>query len=115
MTQEHPSLEVVVDDADPDELRMVLVGELDMVTCKLLREAFEHAESTGRMHVLLDLSGLTFIDSTGLSAVYEAHKLFEEAGTLVIAPAPTAVQRVIDVSGLTEVLRFSESDLAGPG
>jgi anti-anti-sigma factor len=57
--------------------------------------------------VVLDLSRLSFIDSTGVHAVTELHKRAEQQrARVVIVPGPRAVQRIFELVGLTEVLPF---------
>lgn len=54
----------------PADVALVLSGELDISTEGLLREAFERVEPTVDQ-LLLDLSGLRFIDASGLGTIAE--------------------------------------------
>ena len=50
---------------------------------------------------MLDLPGVTFIDSSGLRVLVEAHQLRIERGTRLVLRAPSApVQRLLEISGL---------------
>jgi anti-sigma B factor antagonist len=68
-----------------------------------IRAAFErHPEC-----VVLDLSGLRFIDSSGVHVVIELRKRSMLQNTrLVIVPGPRAVQRLFELCQLTNVLPF---------
>ena len=87
---------------------MPLEGELDFGTAfdaeLRLEEAMRRAE-----RLVIDLGPLTFIDSTGLGVIVEAHQRARREGvTLEILPGPRQVQQVFEVSGLLDALPFSE-------
>jgi anti-anti-sigma factor len=57
--------------------------------------------------VVLDLSQLTFIDSSAIHVILELQKRCAQQNVrLVIAPGPRAVQRPFEVLGLTRALPF---------
>ena len=57
--------------------------------------------------VVLDLSSVSFIDSTGLHATIELHQRCAHCNIrLVIIPGPPAVQRPFEICQLTEILPF---------
>ena len=83
-----------------------LQGELDFAAAfdveLRLEEAIREADS-----VVVDLTGLRFIDSTGLRAILEARRLAQTAGVeLRIVPGPPEIQRVFEVTGLLDELPF---------
>lgn len=88
---------------------LALRGELDLATVPSLRDHLLEAVRT-HQSVVLDLAGLTFLDSTGLGLLVSAVKrLSARNGTLVVAaPSPT-VRRVLEVSGLEAYLRIEAS------
>ena len=62
----------------------------------------------GAKSFTLDLSRLTFIDSTGIRAVLAARGLCAACGCeFMLIPGPTPVQRVFEVSGLIDHLPFN--------
>lgn len=82
-------------------------GELDLATVTELREQLTALREAGFREVVVDLRGLTFLDSTGLRLlVAEARALGACAGRLLLVPGPPAVQRVFAVTGLDAVLDF---------
>ncbi len=91
----------------PDEIAGVAPrGEFDMDASEPLAEALTAALRSPSRGTLLDLSGLTFADSTLLAvllATVEDHR--EEARPLVIAgPFASSVWRVFTVTGVVEHL-----------
>lgn len=79
--------------------RLRLRGELDAATAVELRERV--AAST-TPEVQLDLSEVTFMDSSGLAAVLEGHRVLAESDRrLVLLGRSEVVQRVMDLAGVT--------------
>jgi anti-sigma B factor antagonist len=84
---------------------MVLSGELDVSTAPLLRHRM--AEVTGELEteLVLDISGLTFIDSTGLSLLVSEHKKLKAQGAELVVRSPTRMAiRLFELSGLDPIL-----------
>ena len=79
-------------------------GELDVATVLTLRAIVEE-KSPGRL--VLDLRGLSFIDSSGLHLLVALHQRAQSDGfqLALVAPAPP-VDRAIQVSGLGKTLPF---------
>jgi anti-sigma B factor antagonist len=87
---------------------LALIGELDMAGIDALEGAVQEAHDEGAARVAFDLRELTFIDSTGLRALVSVHDLCRERGCEVaLIPGPRAVQRVFELTGLTDVLPFA--------
>ncbi|MCW3040687.1 MAG: anti-sigma factor antagonist [Solirubrobacterales bacterium] len=92
-----------------DSLRITATGELDLVTAPLLARALREAAVEADRAILLDLTGVTFMDSSGLAAVLEAvQRSRESAGTLRISPGNGAVVRVLELAGLLDGLPLVE-------
>ncbi|MBW3615398.1 MAG: STAS domain-containing protein, partial [Actinobacteria bacterium] len=85
--------------------RLAVFGEVDAASAPELEAWLSQAASAGCAEVVLDLSGLEFIDSSGLSVLVSAHKQLRDAGAqLVIASPPPPARRIFDISGLDRVL-----------
>lgn len=93
----------------PDAVAVLhAVGELDLAAAPTLNDRIDEAVADGRTRILIDLSGVTFCDSTGLSAFVRGHHLTAGAGGwLRVAGARGTVDRVLRISGLDTLL---ESD-----
>ena len=89
---------------------VVVGGELDIDSADELRAVLGGPEAQAPM-VILDLRQLRFMDSSGLSIVVEAHKRAKAGGSrfVVATGGATAVQRLLDLSGLRETLAIAES------
>lgn len=93
----------------PDRERVVveLRGELDMAAIPQFREQCDELLGAGFRHVVLDLRGLAFVDSTGLNLLIELYAGARRDGwELSLIPGSDAVHRVFVVSGTVEYLPF---------
>jgi anti-sigma B factor antagonist len=89
-------------DADGPESAPVLhvSGELDLSCVEAARAAFDQSVTDAAERVELDLAGLDFLDSSGLSLFIELARRLPV--TIVAASEP--VRRIIGVTGLGETL-----------
>jgi anti-sigma B factor antagonist len=86
-----------------DETRAVVAlhGELDLANAGLLGGVLGNQLEIGRRFVRLDLSGLDFVDASGLSAIVQAHNAFLAAhGNLVLTGIGPRVARLIALTHL---------------
>ena len=88
-----------------DRITVVTVtGEIDADSMLALQAPL--SELSPRSHILLDMSGVRFMDSSGLKVILTQRiKMIETGGSIHIRHASPAVQRVVQVSGLTDILR----------
>jgi anti-anti-sigma factor len=85
-------------------------GELDMSTVGPLRELISGLLEDGAQKLLVDLTEVTFVESTSLSALLTATRdLDTSGGRLVIAADDPWVLRAIELSGLDGVLHVEAS------
>ena len=85
--------------------RMTLRGELDLATAGRLEQALAEAGDA----VLLDLRGLTFMDSTGVRLLVQAHlRSTADSERLTLLRGQAAVQRVLQLSGVDVLLPFAD-------
>ena len=86
-----------------DEVVLEATGELDIHSCPQLDQAVEAIGSPSR--VVLDLSGLTFIDSAGLRVILQAEQATKASGGKLVVRDPSApVRRLFEITGLAEAL-----------
>jgi anti-sigma B factor antagonist len=84
-----------------------LQGELDISTAPRLEDDLRRTEADGPAVILLDLSGLDFMDSTGLRLLINADNRAREAGRrLVLVRGNEMVQRVLRLTRLDERLEI---------
>lgn len=93
-----------------------VTGELDIATAPQLVDALEQAFANGSSSTVVNLLGTSFIDSTGLTTLFRAHKQHESNGdfSLVCGPDNIEVRRVVDLMGFNAVFTIHES-LAAAG
>jgi len=83
-------------------------GELDAHTAPQVREAVEAAITPGT-RVVADLTGVTFLDSTGLGVFVTALKHVREVdGTLDLVITSPRVLKVFELTGLDVVIPIHE-------
>lgn len=101
MTELGTNLEIV-----PSGDGFALAGEIDAHTAPSLGEALDGTDSTS---VTLDMSGVSFMDSSGLRVIITAtERLRERGGDLVLAKPTSTVRRLVDVAGLSEHFTISD-------
>ena len=91
-------------------LTFALTGELDLVSSPALNRAFgDQAEPEVEL-VVVDLRQLDFMDSTGLHAVLRIQQGAHELGRrFAVIRGPDQVQRLFELTGLTETLTIVDS------
>jgi anti-anti-sigma factor len=99
-------LEVTTQDSG-GQVTISLKGELDLSSVGKVQEELRRVEAEGPALLVLDLSNLTFLDSTGLRAVVTADERARENGRrFVVVRGPDAVQRVFAITRLEERLEM---------
>jgi anti-sigma B factor antagonist len=89
--------------ADVTTLR--LHGEADLAVRNQFQELIDRALATGDPRVVVDMSELRYLESACLRILLHAHDVAEARDTqLVVRGATGIVQRVLEVSGVAEIL-----------
>jgi len=87
------------------ETLVALRGELDLSTIDRVQRELERVEAAAPSVLKLDLSELTFLDSTGLRLIVAADQRARESNRrFVVVKGPVAVQRVFSITKLDERL-----------
>ncbi len=87
-----------------------LIGELDLATADDVQAELERVEATDASSIVLDLSGLTFMDSTGVRALNTALRTAAEHGheLRVAAGMQPAVDQILELTGMLGLLSLEE-------
>jgi len=86
----------------PEGATVFLTGELDLATAPALEDALAALYEVGVVGLVIDLGGVTFIDSSGLHELVVALKRQRGRGGDVVLRAPSRqTRRVLDIVGLT--------------
>ena len=98
------SLQVSVEHVD-GVARCVVVGEVDMATTPQLRDELLGLVDEGHRHLVLDVSGVPFLDSTGLGVLMELHRrLRDNDGAVALVGARPALVRLLTITNLSRAL-----------
>jgi anti-sigma B factor antagonist len=85
-----------------------LSGELDVASSGALERSVDEGSDYDRL--VIDLSDLEFIDSTGLSVLVAAHQQAAAAGReFCVVQGPAQVQRLLALTGLEQRLTVADS------
>jgi anti-sigma B factor antagonist len=97
--------------ADGDEATVAPQGELDMATVGAVDVELKRLHGTGVRKILLDLSGLTFMDSSGIHLVVRwTGQAAKDGFEFELEPGPPAVQRIFSLTALDESLPWRRKD-----
>jgi len=84
---------------------LALAGEADILSADGLRTRVEELSTLLPLHVVFDLAGLTFMDSSGINALVQSVRSVEASGGTAVVTEPTPeVRRVFDIIGLSQVV-----------
>jgi anti-sigma B factor antagonist len=85
-----------------------LLGELDIAGAPRLEAELLAVEATDAAAIVVDLSGLEFIDSTGIRMLLMASDRCSDAGRMTILRGPKQVHRVFEITDLVNRLPFAD-------
>ena len=87
-------------------LTLRLVGELDHAAAQTVMPGIEDAvEEYLSRRCVLDLTGVSFMDSSGIAVILKTDRLLRQTGgVLALSGVPGQVRRVLDVAGLTKIV-----------
>lgn len=82
-------------------------GDLDMGTATILGDAIQGAIDGGADRVVVDLRGLEFMDSTGITLVTRYNNYAQQDGfNLALIPGKPRIRRLFELTGLAEYFTF---------
>jgi anti-anti-sigma factor len=91
----------------PDRTIVHVRGEIDAATCDELAAALADAVATNG-DVQVDVSGVSFIDSSGLRTLVLAQQRMGQQRRLVVRGPDATFRRLLDITGLDEVFVIAE-------
>jgi anti-sigma B factor antagonist len=97
----------IADSSDgPRKVVIWVTGDLDADTARAVRARLGQAQRHALSDVILDMTGVTFVDSVGISAIINGARALEEARNLRVISPPARVAEVLLASGLDELFEF---------
>jgi anti-sigma B factor antagonist len=107
-----PGLAIHIEDSAEGTATVALRGELDLSTIPRMEGALLE-QVTQRPGVLVDLSALTFIDSSGIGVLIQALRSANGTPVHILIGPGSQVERVFQIAGLYEALPvFSDRERA---
>jgi anti-sigma B factor antagonist len=91
----------------PDRTSVVVAvtGEVDLATVDELSSTFEQLRGLGWRDFVVDLRDVSFLDSTGVHLLLDAHaRALAGGGSLTVVHTPPAVHRVLELTGVARRL-----------
>ena len=96
-----PKFEISEEDGEGEAHVVALRGEIHVTTAPRLAEHLTNAIESGKTAIVLDMSGVEFIDSTGLSVLLNALRFAgQRQGRLVLVCTNPTVLRLFQITGL---------------
>jgi anti-anti-sigma factor len=84
---------------------VTLAGECDLNTGRPLRDVLTSEVSRGARRLIVDLTSLTFMDSTGLQVLLSTRSVLAvRGGTLMLAAPQPVVARILELTGANQVI-----------
>lgn len=104
--------EVTVDAHEPEPGRweIALAGEIDLENAGSVEQHLQELISNRARSVVLDLGGLTYLDSAGLRALFTLANRLEllQVGLEIVLPADSPVHKAVMLVGLGEIVPIRE-------
>ena len=87
-------------------LVLVVEGELDITTAQMLDDALRSAVATAAARIVIDLLGVSFIDSTGLHVLIKHAGAEESDPRIRLTRGSPQAQRLFELTGAADYLPF---------
>lgn len=86
---------------------MAVAGEVDVTTADGFRECLLSQANLGHRTIVIDLSRLRFMDSTGLKALVDARRSVGTDGSIVLRAPTEMVRKLLDITGTAVLFEFA--------
>lgn len=107
MTTDHFDLQV---ESTSHYNKVVVTGRLDQESENDLRNTLDQLLAAGSAHLIIDCTGLTFVNSSAFGLFFHFHRRCQAAGgQLVLSALPSRVCSILDLIGLTHVLEVRDT------
>ena len=103
--------------AENRQLTISLAGELDHHAARGLMESIDRCiEQNLPVKTILDMGGLTFMDSSGIAVVLRTFRRMRQLqGSMAVVNAPEQARRVFQAAGLDKLVPFEPDVKSNPG
>jgi anti-sigma B factor antagonist len=97
---------VIEQQLDPRTWRVSVTGEMDIFTAPAVKKRLMHAVDAGATNLVVDLSGVAFIDSTAVAMLVGVKRSLPEGGRLVAVCTHPYVLLIFEVAGLEHTIEI---------
>ena len=99
----------IVSEVNSGRLTVHLSGELDHHGARqTMVEIIDRIDLNLPRSLVLDMSGLTFMDSSGIAVVLKSYKSMKElGGKMLVVNVPRQAMKVLDASGIQRIISIS--------
>lgn len=96
-------------------VKMLLGGELDAYSSRLLDGRMRHCEAEGCSEITLDLDAVTFVDSSGLRTLIEAAKRARTGNwRMHVVNARDTVRKIFDMTDMDSLIAYCQANPMAP-
>lgn len=100
-------IQVNTQSLNPEFQILTIEGELDIAAIQTVKEKVDHLLNKGCRNLVLNLSNLDFIDTTGMEALIHAvGRIHQCRGALTFVSANPRIMKVFDIMGLSKSEHF---------
>lgn len=102
MTAAHVELR---SDNDPRSVEIAVTGEIDLSNADQVRTELYDAIANDLMHVSVNLTGVSYLDSSGLRVLFMLAERLQRLQTelAIVAPPGTPARRIVELAGFDAV------------
>jgi anti-sigma B factor antagonist len=97
------SFRAVEEPVDEETQLVQIYGDVDLKTARAFRAALDDAAQDGKARLIVDMSEVPFMDSSGLAALIGAQKALRDR-TRVIVVCPDNLRRIFEVTRLDSIV-----------
>ena len=97
-----------------DRVLLALSGEFTLEAGQQFEQALDEIGRAPVTDLIVDLSGITFVDSNAAFLLFEAYKRFSPRATVMFEGGSAEMQRIFETAGLTAVLPIAFPGVAHP-
>lgn len=91
-------------------LAVFLTGEIDQFAASELKSKIDvEMENSGKRNLIIDLSGVSLMDSSGIGLIVGRYKNLKPlGGKVVVSGGKNGVKKVVELSGITKLIPYFE-------
>lgn len=97
--------------ANPETRVLTIQGEIDVYTSAQLKETVVSTIAEGVKYIVMNLSQVEYLDSTGLGVLIGSLKhLKERQGNLILVSPSMRITRIFEITGLYKIFTIYQSE-----